>query len=159
MNTHSRLPVLASLLAVAWLSGCGDHDHASHAPSGGGHKHESAHGGVAVELGEHQFHLDFVVDSAAGTMKAWIMDGHAENFVRVPLPSFEVVVVTGTSTQNLALAAQANTASGETVGDSSQFQGEAGWLKGLTQFNATVPRIEIRGSTFTDVRFGYPAAH
>lgn len=158
MSLNLRTPGLGVLLTVALLSGCGEHDHAAEGTSGGGHHHGSAHGGVAVELGEHQYQLDFLADPDAGTLKAWVMDGHVENFVRVPLPSFDVVVLTATGTQTLSLVACANPASGETVGNTSQFEAEAPWLKGLGRFSATVPRVEIRGTTFTDVRFEYPGS-
>lgn len=136
-------------------SGCDNHDHAVH--SEGGHKHASAHGGVAVELGEHQFHLDFLADPALGTLKAWVMDAHAENFVRITNGSMALRVSVQASEKDLELTAQANATTGETLGDTSQFEGKADWLKGLERFNAVMPRVQIRGQTFTNVAFSYPA--
>ena len=43
-----------------------------------------------VELGEHQYHLELLKDEEAGKMKAWILDGHLENFIRVKSQGFEV---------------------------------------------------------------------
>ena len=153
--------VLVPALAGFVGGGCGDHDHdhgATASGSGTGHKHGSQRGGVAVELGEHQFQLDVVHDPAAGVLNAWVMDGHMENFVRIAAPSFAVTIRTSATTNTLALAAVANNATGEKVGDTSQFQGEAAWLKGITTFHGTVDAIEIRGRRFASVAFAYPGA-
>lgn len=141
--------------AVAVLTGCGEHRHDPVA-AGGGHHHGSIHGGVAVELGEHQYQLDLVNDPATGRMKGWVMDGHMENFVRLPVKSFEISVVAAGSTQQVTLTAQANAGTGETVGDTSQFQGESAGLRGLTNFTGTLHELEIRGASFRQVRFEYP---
>lgn len=154
---------LAGVVVAGFLAGCGEHGHDhSHGKGagapGGTHAHDSAHGGVAVELGEHQFQLDVVADPGAGQLKAWVMDGHMENFVRLSLPAIDLEIAGSGATQALRLAAQANAGSGETVGDTSQFQGEATWLKGFTNFSARIARIEIRGQIFTNINFSYPAA-
>src|SRR5690606_9942824 len=92
---RSLSAVVSVILAGLMLSGCGD----PRATGGAeGHSHDSAHGGVAVELGEHQYHLDFLADPGAGKLQVWIMDAHVENFVRVPLPSIDVSIRTGTFT-------------------------------------------------------------
>lgn len=146
------------LAALAFLgSGCDNHDHAAH--SKGGHHHESAHGGVAVELGEHQFHLDFLADPPSGALKAWVMDAHAENFVRVTNAVLQVRISVQGAERSMDLVAQANATTGEKVGDTSQFEGQAEWMKGVERFSAVVPRLELRGQTFTNIGFSYPAAH
>lgn len=117
------------------------------------HAHTAPHGGVLVELGDHQYNLELVRDAAAGTLTAYVLDAHAENFVRVPLKVIEVVVRVGERTEKLTLAATANALSGETVGDTSQFTGSAGWLKETGKFKGTIAEIEIRGTRFKDVSF------
>ena len=158
MKTTQSIPAFALTLALLSGAGCGDHDHDHGASAGGGHKHGSKQGGVAVELGEHQFQLDVLHDPAAGVLTAWVMDGHMENFIRIPAPSFAVTVKAGGATNTVSLQAIANAATGETVGNTSQFRGEAAWLKGLTTFQATVDALEIRGSRFQSVSFSYPGA-
>lgn len=152
--------LLAAPLAAATflLAGCGQHDHAGLAHGeGGGHSHDSLQGGVAVELGDHQFHLDVLAVPEAGQLKVFIMDAHVENFVRVPFASFDLMIEpAGGAARTLTLRAQANAATGETVGDTSAFLGEADWLKGVTNFTALVPQIEIRGQTFRGVAIRYP---
>ncbi|HMO64900.1 MAG TPA: hypothetical protein PKE47_06715 [Verrucomicrobiota bacterium] len=156
-----NIRLLAAPLAAAaalFLAGCGKHDHASHGHgAGGGHSHDSLQGGVAVELGDHQFHLDVLAVPEAGQLKAFIMDAHVENFVRVPLKSFDMTVEpAGGTPRTLTLEAQANAASGETIGDTSAFLGTAEWLKGVTNFTAILPQLEIRGQTFRGVVIRYP---
>ena len=139
------------------VGGCDSHDHAEHSGGGGGHKHESAHGGVAVELGEHEFQLDFLAEPATGTLKAWVMDAHAENFVRVTNSAWAVRIETSGGVKELELQAQANATTGEKLGDTSQFEGRADWLKGMERFKAEVPALELRGKRYGNVSFTYPA--
>jgi hypothetical protein len=161
MNTLSN--VLSGLVGVAILAlaGCGDPAHQAHGNGGGGggHHHESPSGGVAVELGDHQFHLDILLEPATGVIKAWVMDAHAENFVRVPLNTLSLEIVTGGSTQTVVLQAQASTVTGETVGDTSMFQGQSDALKGVIQFTGTIQEITLRDYNFRGVSFQYPDTH
>ena len=144
--------------AVLVLTGCGHDDHEMGGGTGTDHHHASAHGGVAVELGEHQYHLDFLHDATHGVLTAWVMDAHVENFVRVATASFPVRVSAGGQTRTVTLTALAKPSTGETAGDTSQFQGEADWLKGLGAFDAVIEEIDIRGNRFRAVAFSYPAS-
>ncbi len=153
--SRACVPVLALAAATGVLTSCGDHDH-DHPSAGGGHKHGSAHGGVLVELGEHQYQLDVLADPGTGTLKAWVMDGHAENFVRVALPALELTLQAGGQSRAISLEAQADAATGEAKGDTSLFLGQADWLKGVTNFQGSIPQMEIRGSKFENLKFAYP---
>lgn len=152
--TLSLIPVFALALA-----GCGphehnhDHDHDGHDHGAHVHSHEAPHGGAPVVLGDEAFHLEFVRDAEAGTLSAYVLDGHMENFVRVTNAAIALRIQDG---EPLALAAIANTATGETVGDTSQFQARAEWLLTTSNFTAIIPAITIRGTTFTNVSFSYP---
>ena len=157
MKTTPRTVEWVAALALI-LVGCGEHDHDHGSSAKGGHHHESAHGGVAVELGEHQFHLDFLHDPAAGTLTAWVMDAHAENFVRVSLPGFEIQIVAEAQTNTVALGAVANASTGETVGDTSMFRGSSEILKGLKRFSGRIGSLELRGTRLPAATFDYPAA-
>lgn len=156
MNARLLAAPLAAATALL-LAGCGEHDHAGHDHGDEGHSHDSLQGGLAVELGDHQFQLDLLAVPETGQLKAFIMDAHVENFVRVPLKSFDLMIEpAGGPAKTLTLAAQANAASGETVGDTSAFLGQADWLKGVTNFTAILPQLEIRGQTFRGVAIRYP---
>ncbi|MBL9138825.1 MAG: hypothetical protein JNK85_23355 [Verrucomicrobiales bacterium] len=156
-SPHCRFGMVAAL--SLFVAGCGehDHDHDHGTAAGSGHHHGSAHGGVAVELGEHQFHLDFLHDATNGALTAWVMDAHVENFIRVSLRSLDVQIVTEGRTNAITLEAVANPATGESVGDTSMFRGTSDSLKGLTKFSGHVGPLEIRGVRLPAASFQYPA--
>lgn len=145
MTLFFRLALLASALLFAACSK--SHDHASH----GGHAHRAPHGGTLVELGEHAYNLELVRDSSAGKLTVYILDGHAENFVRISAPSLELTAVTGGQKRTLSLKPVANTATGETVGNTSQYEAAADWLKSSNELAGTIESIEIKGTKFNQV--------
>lgn len=143
-------PLLA-LAALLLAAGCGK-------PAGGGgghggHVHTAPHGGLLVEVGEHAYNVELVRDADAGKLTAYILDGHAENFVRVAMPALELTAITGGEKKALKLAAVANAATGETVGNTSQFEAQADWLKKSGEFPGTISALEIKGTTFRDIAF------
>lgn len=152
--TFALMPAAALL-----FSGCGPHehdhhhDHAGHDHAAHEHHHEAPHGGTAVVLGDEAFHLEFVRDGEAGSLSAYVLDGHMENFVRV---TNEVIALQARDHGELKLMAAANTATGETVGDTSHFSATAGWLKTTTNFAAAITSVTIRGTVFTNVTFAFP---
>ena len=109
-------------------------------------------------LGKEAYHLEFVRDAGSGTLTAFVLDAHMENFVRLPVPTFEVVATVGAERRPLALTAVANRATGETVGDTSQFQAQADWLKTADAFDAQLTALTIRGTSFSSVAFRLPRA-
>lgn len=145
MNSPLRLlfVVLASIAVV----GCGRHDHAVE-KKGGGHAHTAPHGGVLIEVGEHAYNLELLRDSAAGKLTVWLLDGHAENFVRIKAPALEATVTSGSEKKSLSLKAVANPATGETVGDTSQFEAQAEWLKGSLPLEVAFAPVDIKGRRF-----------
>ena len=140
-------PVLAALLLLTF-AGCGGRESSS---GGGGHSHKAPHGGTLVEVGQHAYNVELVRDAAAGKLTAYILDGHAENFIRIAAPSFELIAITGGERKPLTLRAVANTATGETVGNTSQFEAQADWLKSVGEFPGMITSIDIRGTKFDNV--------
>lgn len=117
------------------------------------HAHEAPHGGTLVELGEHFAMLEFVLDAGAGTLTVYVLDGGAEQAVRVAQPTIAVTfdapqVLAG---QVLTLAAKANVLTGETVRDTSEFVVTHPALKGQAAFSARVAEVAVKGQTFKDV--------
>lgn len=120
------------------------------------HEHKAPHGGTPVVLGDEAYHLELVRDAATGKLTAYVLDGELEEFIRVKAASLEILATVGGTKQALTLRAIANTATGETVGNSSQFEVQADWLKTTASFDATLTTIEIKGTTFSAVAFNFP---
>lgn len=142
---------IAVALAPWMAAGCGKHD--GHAPDPSGHAHQAKNGGQLLEVGKHQFNIEVLVDAAKGKVTAWILDAHAEDYVRIPAPTLRLSAVAGGQQHEVTLAAVANPASGEKVGDTSQFEGVAEWLKSTPAFSGTFHDVAIRGAGFGNVTF------
>ena len=140
-------PVLAAVVLLMFSS-CSRRESTS---SAGGHSHQAPHGGTLVEVGQHAYNIELVRDPAAGKLTAYVLDGHAENFVRITAPTIDLVAFTGGEKRPLTLRAVANSATGETVGDTSQFEAQADWLKNTAEFPGEIPAIEIRGTRFQNI--------
>jgi len=146
--------LLCSLTACTKQDEHAGHDHSAHAK----HVHTAPHGGTLIELGEHAFNLELVRDAAAGKLTVYLLDGHAENFVRISAPSFEIVATIAGAKQKLTLLAVANAATGEKVGATSQFEVTADWLKTTAAFDGVITALTIRDNSFKSVPFGFAPA-
>lgn len=144
------LPLFATVTTLALVVG-GCSKQGSAPAAAGGHHHAAPHGGTLVEVGEHAYNIELVREAATGKLSAYVLDGHAENFVRIASPTLEVVAFTGGERRSVVLRAVANSGTGETVGDTSQFEGQADWLKKTAEFPGTIPLVEIRGSKFENI--------
>ena len=154
MKSLLRL-LAAALLAVAFAA-CSKNQPAASVPSVARHEHKAPHGGTPVVLGNEAYHLELVRDADAGKLTAYMLDGEMEEFIRVKPATFEVVATVGGAKQTLTFHAVANAATGESVGNTSQFEAQADWLKTTANFDATLTTIEIRGTTFSAVAFNFP---
>ncbi len=145
------------LLAFAFgFAGCSRHDH-DHGHDHHGHAHTAPHGGTLVEIGEHQFNVELIFDATSGKLTAWLLDAHAEHFVRSAAPQLEIVTRTAGEARTLALLPVANSATGETVGDTSQFEATADWLRGLPALAGEFRQLNFRGAVFSNVVFSVAA--
>lgn len=120
------------------------------------HAHVAPHGGTLVELGDHVYVLEFVRDRNAGKLTAYLLDAHAENFIRTDAPAVALVVTVGGAEHALALQPVANSATGETAGNTSQFEAQADWLKGAAPVEGRLPSLQIHGRTFREITFRVP---
>ena len=152
-----RCPALVGVLAMA-LGGSGCKRAAAPAPSAAvaGHQHVAPHAGTAVELGHEEFHLEWVLDPSTGRLTGYVLDGELEKFIRIAAPSLRLVARVKDTDQSLELFAVANAATGETIGDTSQFEATADWLKTTPRFDARLTEVTIRGKTYRDVSFNFP---
>jgi hypothetical protein len=120
------------------------------------HEHHPPHGGTPVVLGDEEYHVELVLDAAAGKLQAFVFDGELENFIRIPAASIEIDAQAGGREEPLILRAVANSATGEKVGDTSLFETQADWLKTTTNFDATLKEIVVRGKAYSNVKFNFP---
>lgn len=176
MNSHDRISskgsaLIALLIASALLLAACD-DRATHSQGGDthdsagkpasapahGHEHHAPRGGALIELGEEFAHLELLLDETTGTLTAYVLDGEAEQPVRLKDPALIVFakVAKGGPELRVELAAVENKLTGEQKGDTSEFRGTDEHLKGLKSFDGRVERIMIKGQEFKDVRFIYP---
>lgn len=125
-----------------------------------GHDHEAPHGGSLVELGDEYAHVELVLDSATGTLTAYVLDGEAEAAVRVTQATLVLrLEVPGRAPGPITLAAVENALTGETRGDTSQFQSVVPALKGVNRFHGSLAALTVRGREFRDVAVEFPAEH
>jgi hypothetical protein len=137
-------------------SGCSRNANPPEASAPAAHEHHTPHGGTAVELGNEEYHLELVLDLTTGRLQAYVLDGEMENFVRIAAESFEITAQQPGHETQLVLKAVPNRATGETVGDTSQFEAQADVLKSATNFNATLKQLTVRGKVYSDVKFNFP---
>ncbi len=151
--------IVAAISLLLALVACSKHEPAATGASG--HHHHAPHGGVLVELGDHQFNLELKFDEKRGILQVWVLDGHAENFVRIAQRGFEMEARAGTTARVLDFVAVADTMTGETVGDTSLFEVEAEWLRAAKAFDGRLKAITVRGNTYRDiiVRFNEHESH
>ena len=90
-------------------------------------------------------------------LKAWVLDAHMENFVRIKAESFDASAFVGDKEEALSFFAVADSVTGETVGNTSYFEARAGWLKSATEFMTKVQALDIRGTKFENVTFQFPS--
>lgn len=151
------LHLLLAGVVACFLVSCGEshssHDHDAH---GAGHSHVAPHGGTLVELGEHQFNLELVRDFEAGRLTAYVLDAHAESYLRLAIPSVELAVTRSGQLEMVKLLAVENSKTGEKVGDTSQFELSAEWLKDKNPLAGEIKELDIRGTKFSGVKFQLP---
>ncbi len=140
-----------ALLVLIAPAGCKRVGNAGDSPGSGGHVHTAPHGGTLVEVGNHAYNLELVRDGVAGRLTVYVLDGHAENFVRIAAPSIVLVAFVGGERRPLSLKAVANPATGETIGNTAQFEAEAAWLKSTAEFPGQIESLAIGGTTFQGI--------
>ena len=150
---HSFLIALTSLL----LGACGsDHGGHGHSPDSGTHVHSALNGGMLVEVGAHGagYNLELCLHDE-GFLQIYVLDAHAEGFVRIAQPTIEVIIPDANGTQQtLVCDAMADPVTGETVGDSALFTsvkriGDQLPLKGM------IPSIQILSQSYENISFEF----
>jgi hypothetical protein len=119
------------------------------------HKDVPPHGGTPVAIGD-DYNIEIVHEGGTSVLTGYVLDDEMEDFVRSTSKSLSIVAKVGGQTRTVVLDAIANPATGETVGDTSQFEGRADWLTEGAIFNGNLASITIRGTTFTNIGFSFP---
>ncbi len=123
------------------------------------HEHKPPHHGTLVRLGDEFAHLELVLEPAYGRLTAYALDGEAEKPVRLKARSLAIFVTPRQPAGQpftLTLKAVADPLSGETVGDTSEFDVSVSRLQGLSDFDGKLVDLRIRGRRFRNVSFNYP---
>jgi hypothetical protein len=155
------LPLLQATLLASLLGACGrpgptSPESGTSSDHGHGHTHAAPHGGTLVPLGNERYHLEVLLDSATARLQLYVLDGHAEQFVRIAQPSIEMTLRSGTERHAMTLLPVASRATGETAGDTAHFDAPAGWTLTNAPFDAMIAQLDIRGGLFTNVTFRFP---
>jgi hypothetical protein len=153
----SRAPFL---LAALLLAACGDAGPVEPLvpkpePAAARHQHQPQRGGRLVEIGAHVAQVEIVHDREAGTLAAYIMDGHASRAVRLPAKSLRVRIEFGGEEFTFDLKPVADALTGETVGDTSRFEIRAGLLERIRGFTGVLVELSVFDRVFRDVSFTY----
>lgn len=151
----SRRPVLAACVAALLLApaACSHRSATAPAmPAPGSHKDQPPHGGTVIDLGQDLYHLEMLRDPDAGTLTVWVLDGEMDEFIRISQSSLPLEW----NGHPAVLHAVASSATGETVGDTSEFQLQADWVKRTPAFHGRIGPITVRGTPFAPVTFAFP---
>lgn len=118
------------------------------------HEHSAPHGGALVELGEEFAHLEIVLDAATGMLTAYALDGAAEKAARLKQSDIEITSINPATV--IKLNGVANSLTGETANDTSEFARQSDLLKGVSSFDGVIRAVTIKGTQFKGVSFNFP---
>jgi len=115
----------------------------------GHHAHEAPRGGVLVELGAHQGHLELLLAPARGSLTAHVLDAHAQSAIplQAPVLVVEIRLLGEDSWHGLALAPGENGGGEDAAGHSSVFSGAFPMLLGVDAAQVRVPAFDFNGKT------------
>ena len=133
------------------MVGCAEHQHDESCGSHGGlHVHEPLLGGQLIALGDHGsgYNIELLIDEN-NHFSVYILDAHAENFVRIDQESLQMNLSDENNT-SLTLHAVADSATGETVGNTSHFQNQRNGGKFLP-LNGIIEMIEIGSKQYSEI--------
>ena len=147
---------LFAILIALFVLGCAEHQHDESCGSHGGlHVHEPLLGGQLMALGEHGsgYNLELLIDEN-NHFSVYILDAHAENFVRIDQESLQMNL-SDENTTSLILHAVTDSATGETVGNTSHFKTK-GTVEKFLPLNGIIEMIEIGSKQYSEIEFAFP---
>ena len=157
MNSIPAIRCLSAFLALALGACSAKHDDRHRDDGAHAHTHDAKHGGIAVELGNEEFHVEFTYGDKSGVLQAYILDAHMENYVRIETHSFPASAVIDGNPHALIFTATSSAATGEKPGDSSLFEAPLPPVTGQPALQLSVPTLMVKGRTYTNVSATLPA--
>lgn len=143
---------LSLFISLIFLVGCSEHQHDESCGSHDGyHVHKPLLGGELIALGEHGsgYNLELLLDEK-NLLSIYILDAHAENFVRIKQKSIRLVLSDENSTA-LTLHAVSDSATGETEGNTSHFQTKQS-VKDHLPISGVIQEIKIGSKDFQETK-------
>jgi hypothetical protein len=137
-----------------------DHDHEHHHH----HAEKGPRDGALVALGDEDAHIEFVLDADSGTLKAYVLDGDADEAVAIKQASLQLAVTLtkGADADDKgglpedAVIVMLSAVSPADDGTTSEFAGQSDTLKGAQKFAANLTAVTVGGKSFKNVAFKYP---
>ena len=122
------------------------------------HEHHAPHHGGLQVMGEEFCHYETVLDSTTGTLTIYVLDGEAERPVRVKQKLLLLKLTPRGSKKAVRVMAKAvaNELTGETVGDTSQFEVVVPGFKGVTAFDGVLVEGQVKGRVFKNLKIKHP---
>lgn len=110
------------------------------------HSHEAPHGGHLIELGDHKYNAEVVLEAEPKQLVVFILDAHAENAVAIDAQTLSLSL---DGAETISLEAQPQ--EGDANGQSSRFVAAGDAVEGIGDLDdlhgsITVP---IRGTEYT----------
>ena len=155
-NLVATLLGVCVLISLSACKGGDKHEGHDHGEKAHHHHHDPPNGGTGLTLGDEDAHIELLRDAATGKMKAWILAPHMSGYTRIKQETLEITAKVGGEEKTLTFKAVANSATGETVGNTSLFEAEADWLKTTDTFDGTLKQVDIKGKIFSGVAFNFP---
>lgn len=144
--------IILSSIILTFNWGCSD-EREKGGNSGGGHVHQAMRGGILMELGPHgSGHNLELLQNNKGEFEIFILDAHADNYVRIKQSTIELNLADNNST--LTLNAVADPATGEKVGDSSLFRSSQS-IQNLLPMKAEIVDLKIGSSNYSNTPLSF----
>ena len=153
------LVALSIALTLSWM-GCSEHVHDENCQVHGGyHVHTALMGGELIAVDEHGsgYNLEVLIDKS-DRLSIYILDAHAEGFVRISQPTLEVLIIEDNESTVLKLDAVADSATGETVGNTSHFRSSTS-VQVKTSFEGKIKFLCIGSREYNQTKISYPGTN
>lgn len=149
-----RIEFLLLLPLIAFF-GCENSSHNHQGEGGSKHVHVAPHGGQLVEVGEHGsgFNLELLLNPD-GFLQIYVLDAHAENFVRISAPSIIISVPSENNPTVIACEPVEDQATGETIGNTSLFTSITR-IKEMLPLKGVIQELHILEFTYENVAISF----